>query len=165
MESLSRAKQITFYEREIQCILDEYALYFKSNISDLRKSRDLFLGTYLRTDNKRGNIIVKFRKMTAPALKIPLLALKLPDSAYNFDNWDKITFESVRGQAEITSDTLPVFIQNRTSVWAAKYYTNKYEIHYYFMLFVSTFVPWLFIRVLFNQKVIHLIYKTALKKQ
>jgi len=111
MGSLTRDKQIKFYEREIESLLNEYELYFKSNIDDLKNSKELFLGIYLGTDNIRGNCIVKFRKTTAPALKVPLLALKFPDSVFDFSTWKNISYENLRSNAEITSDVLPIFIQ------------------------------------------------------
>lgn len=111
MNSLTRDKQIKFYEREIESLLNEYELYFKSNIDDLKNTKDLFLGIYLGIDSVRGNFIVKFRKSTAPALKVPLLALKFPDSIFDFSNWKNISYENLRSKAEITSDVLPIFIQ------------------------------------------------------
>lgn len=111
MSLLTREKQIIFYEREIESLLNEYELYFKTNIDDLKNTKELFLGIYLGTDNLRGNCIIKFRKSTAPALKVPLLALKFPDSVFDFSNWKNITYEKLRSNAELTTDVLPIYIQ------------------------------------------------------
>jgi archaellum biogenesis protein FlaJ (TadC family) len=54
MGSLIRDKQIKFYEREIESLLNEYELFFKSNIDDLKNAKELFLGIYLGTDSIRG---------------------------------------------------------------------------------------------------------------
>jgi DNA replication ATP-dependent helicase Dna2 len=111
MKPLTRENQIKFYKREIEFLLNEYELYFKTNVEDLRKSKNLFLGIYIGSDKIRGNIVIKFRKSTAPALKVPLLALKLPDTAFDFASWKNVTYENLRSKAELTSEVLPIFIQ------------------------------------------------------
>lgn len=140
MGGLLRDKQIKFYEREIESLLNEYELYFKSNIHDLKNSKELFLGIYLGIDKIRGNCIVKFRKSTAPALKIPLLALKLPDSAFDFESWKNITYENLRGTAEITSDVLPIFIQKSDKEDFIEVGFNQAEISFLESLVVGQYI-------------------------
>jgi superfamily I DNA and/or RNA helicase len=78
--SLTIESQIKFYDWQLQETDMEWAKYHGSNILDLYTKNTLFIGKIWGYDEKRGILILRFKKGKFPRLNIPL-TLSYPKSS------------------------------------------------------------------------------------
>jgi hypothetical protein len=85
--SVSIENQVLFYDWQLQEMDIAWAKYHRSDIRDLYASNKLYLGRIWGFDEKRGVLILKFKKGKFPRLKEPLTISYPKSSIGPFQNW------------------------------------------------------------------------------
>jgi DNA replication ATP-dependent helicase Dna2 len=109
---MDRISHATFYERELEAMEAEKRTYYYSEAQALREQKRLFVGIFHGIDEKRGNIILKFRIGFTPRLKVMNLAFTVPLELSRPNQWGELTYLAIRKQAILGSDVLPIFYLN-----------------------------------------------------
>jgi DNA replication ATP-dependent helicase Dna2 len=109
MSVISREKHVSFYKYELEIIQLEIEEYHSTEARVLREKGQLFLGLFQGIDQKRGNILIKFRKHKLPRLKRPYIAFTLPVEYSKPNEWGDKTYETIRNQDVFGSDVLPIY--------------------------------------------------------
>ena len=85
--SVSIENQVRFYDWQLQEMDLAWAKYHRADIRDLYSSNKLYLGRIWGYDEKRGVLILKFKKGKFPRLKEPLTISYPKSSIGSFQNW------------------------------------------------------------------------------
>ena len=86
--SVKIENQIAFYDWQLREMDSSWAKYHGANILDLYSSNTLYIGRVWGYDDKRGVLILRFRKGKFPRLKVPL-TLSYPKSNIGaLSNWN-----------------------------------------------------------------------------
>ena len=85
--SVSIENQILFYDWQLKEMDLAWAKYHQADIRDLYASNKLYLGRIWGYDEKRGVLILKFKKGKFPRLKEPLTISYPKSSIGSFQNW------------------------------------------------------------------------------
>ena len=85
--SVTIENQILFYDWQLKEMDLAWAKYHQADIRDLYASNKLYLGRIWGYDEKRGVLILKFKKGKFPRLKEPLTISYPKSSIGSFQNW------------------------------------------------------------------------------
>lgn len=123
MSKLPIEKHIEFYNIQLQEMYEERMSYIKTPIRDLWKEGRLFFGRIWGYDEKRGQIILRFKKdinkrIRLPRLKVPyqlcIVGAQAPSSPNDF----KFSYETFRQDySSINSRCIPTYFLPSKDDW------------------------------------------------
>lgn len=124
--------QIAFYDWQLKEMDLEWAKYHRSQILDLYASNELYLGRVWGFDDKRGVLIIRFKKGKFPRLKVPLTISYPKASIGKLKEWNFSYGRYREVFVEEYSNCNPVFFQS-----------NEYESDYRFVGFKNVSLEFL----------------------
>ena len=117
--SVKIENQIAFYDWQLREMDSSWAKYHGANVLDLYASNTLYIGRVWGYDDKRGVLILRFKKGKFPRLKVPL-TLSYPKSNIGaLANW-KFSYGRFR----------QVFVEEYSNCNPVFYLSNEYDDEY-----------------------------------
>lgn len=111
--------QIAFYDWQLQEMDLSWAKYHRANILDLYAANTLYIGRIWGYDDKRGVLIIRFKKGKFPRLKVPLTISYPKASVGVLANW-KFSYGKFR----------EMFVEEFSNCNPSFYLSNEYKEEY-----------------------------------
>lgn len=130
--SVAIENQIAFYDWQLREMDLSWAKYHGANILDLYASNTLYIGRVWGYDDKRGVLILRFKKGKFPRLKVPL-TLSYPKSSLGIlSNWN-FSYGKFR----------EIFVEEFSNCSPVFYLSNEYDEEYRYVGFKNVSLDFL----------------------